>query len=92
MKLNLLNIAGGKAETIDISDKIMKLKFNHKLIKYVVDWQLNHRKLNKEMKSEDLPRKFTPKKELVKQDTQVKKHHYLLEVVRLMDQKELFIK
>ena len=44
MKLNLLNIAGGKAETIDISDKIMKLKFNHKLIKYVVDWQLNHRK------------------------------------------------
>ena len=44
MKFNLLNIDGGKSETIDISDKIMKLKFNHKLIKYVVDWQLNHRK------------------------------------------------
>jgi len=44
MKLNLLDIAGGKKETIDISDKIMKLKFNHKLVKYVIDWQLNHQK------------------------------------------------
>ena len=25
-------------------DKIMKLKFNHKLVKYVIDWQLNHQK------------------------------------------------
>ena len=44
MKFNLLNMAGGKLETIDISDKIMKLKFNHKLVKYVIDWQLNHQK------------------------------------------------
>ena len=44
MKFNLLNIDGGKSETIDISDKIMKLKFNHKLVKYVIDWQLNHQK------------------------------------------------
>ena len=44
MKFNLLNIDGGKSETIDVSDKIMKLKFNHKLIKYVIDWQLNHQK------------------------------------------------
>jgi len=44
MKFNLLNIEGGKSESIDISDKIMKLKFNHKLIKYVIDWQLNHQK------------------------------------------------
>ena len=44
MKLNLLNIEGGKSESIDISDKIMKLKFNHKLVKYVIDWQLNHQK------------------------------------------------
>tara|TARA_B100000795_G_scaffold244011_1_gene208271 strand:+ start:177 stop:812 length:636 start_codon:yes stop_codon:yes gene_type:complete len=44
MKFNLLNIDGGKPETIDISDKIMNLKFNHKLIKYVIDWQLNHQK------------------------------------------------
>ena len=44
MKFNLLNLEGGKSETIDISDKIMNLKFNHKLIKHVIDWQLNHQK------------------------------------------------
>ena len=44
MKFNLLNLEGGKSEPIDVSDKIMKLKFNHKLIKYVIDWQLNHQK------------------------------------------------
>jgi large subunit ribosomal protein L4 len=44
MKFNLLNIEGGKQETMNISDKIMNLKFNHKLIKYVIDWQLNHQK------------------------------------------------
>jgi large subunit ribosomal protein L4 len=44
MKFNLLNIDGEKSETMDISDKIMKLKFNHKLVKYVIDWQLNHQK------------------------------------------------
>ena len=44
MKFNLLNIDGGKSDTIDVSDKIMNLKFNHKLIKYVIDWQLNHQK------------------------------------------------
>ena len=44
MKFNLLNLEGGKSETIDVSDKIMKLKFNHKLVKYVIDWHLNHQK------------------------------------------------
>tara|TARA_B110000211_G_scaffold201692_1_gene233422 strand:+ start:626 stop:1261 length:636 start_codon:yes stop_codon:yes gene_type:complete len=44
MKFDLLNLDGGKTETIDVSDKIMNLKFNHKLIKYVIDWQLNHQK------------------------------------------------
>ena len=44
MKFNLLNLEGGKSETIEVSDKIMNLKFNHKLIKYVIDWQLNHQK------------------------------------------------
>ena len=42
MKLNMLKIDGGKAGSIDISDKVMALKVNHKLIKYVIDWQLNH--------------------------------------------------
>jgi len=44
MKFNLLNLEGGKQETIDVSDKIMNQKFNLKLIKYVIDWQLNHQK------------------------------------------------
>ena len=44
MKFPILNIDGSKANTIEISDKIVKLKINHKLIKFVVDWQLNHKK------------------------------------------------
>ena len=44
MKFPLLNIDGSKSDSIEISDKIMKLKVNYKLIKYVIDWQLNHAK------------------------------------------------
>jgi large subunit ribosomal protein L4 len=44
MKLNLLNLEGSQTGTIVISDEIMNLKFNHKLVKYVIDWQLNHQK------------------------------------------------
>ena len=44
MKLPLLNIDGTKADSIEVSDKIVKLKVNHKLIKFVIDWQLNHAK------------------------------------------------
>jgi large subunit ribosomal protein L4 len=44
MKLPLLNINGGKNETIEISDKLIKLKVNHRLIKFVIDWQFNHAK------------------------------------------------
>jgi len=44
MKLPILNIEGGKSTSIEISDKLINLKVNHKLIKYVVDWQLNHSK------------------------------------------------
>ena len=44
MKFPLLNIDGSKSDTIEISDKIIKLKVNHKLIKFVIDWQLNHAK------------------------------------------------
>ena len=44
MKLKLLSIDGVKSETIDVSDKVVNLKVNHKLIKYVIDWQLNHLK------------------------------------------------
>ena len=44
MKFPLLSIDGSKADSIEISDKLVKLKVNHKLIKYVIDWQLNHAK------------------------------------------------
>jgi large subunit ribosomal protein L4 len=44
MKLKLLSLETSKSESIDISDKLLNLKVNHKLIKYVVDWQLNHLK------------------------------------------------
>ena len=44
MKLPLLNIDGTKESSIEISDKLIKQKVNYKLIKYVIDWQLNHSK------------------------------------------------
>ena len=34
MKFPLLSIDGSKADTIEISDKLVKLKVNHKLIKF----------------------------------------------------------
>jgi large subunit ribosomal protein L4 len=44
MKFPLLNIDGTKTDSIEISDKLVKLKVNHKLIKFVIDWQFNHAK------------------------------------------------
>ena len=44
MKLKLLNLENTKSETIEVSDKIIKQKINYKLIKSVIDWQLNHLK------------------------------------------------
>ena len=44
MKLPLLNIDGNKSDSIEVSDKIVKLKINYKLIIFVIDWQLNHAK------------------------------------------------
>ena len=44
MKIPLLNIDGSKNLSIEVSDKIVKLKVNHKLIKFVIDWQLNRAK------------------------------------------------
>ena len=44
MKIKILNIDNNKSETINVSDKLINLKVNHKLIKYVIDWQLNHSK------------------------------------------------
>ena len=44
MKFPLLKIDGTKTESIEVSDKMVKLKVNHRLIKFVIDWQLNHAK------------------------------------------------
>ena len=44
MKLPLLNIDGNKSDSIEVSDKLIKLKINYKLIKFVIDWQFNHLK------------------------------------------------
>ena len=44
MKFPGLYIDGTKTYSIEISDKLVKLKVNHKLIKFVIDWQFNHAK------------------------------------------------
>ena len=44
MKLPLLNVEGQSPSSIEISEKLVGLKVNHKMIKYVIDWQLNHSK------------------------------------------------
>ena len=45
MSIKILNIDGtAKSETIKLSDKILKQKVNNRLLKYVIDWQLNRSK------------------------------------------------
>ena len=44
MKFPVLTIDGTKPTSVEISDKIVNIKVNHKLIKFVIDWQLNHLK------------------------------------------------
>ena len=44
MNLDVLNIDGAKTKKMNLSDSITALKINHKLLKHVVDWQLNHAK------------------------------------------------
>ena len=41
MNIKVLNIDGSKSKDIIVSDKITGLKVNNKLLKYVIDWQLN---------------------------------------------------
>ena len=83
MKFKLLNIEGNKSESIDISDKLINLKVNHKLIKDVIDWQLNHskpRKAKTKQRNEikGSTKKIIPqKKVLVEQGTQVERPLYL---------------
>ena len=44
MKFPMLNIDGSKTNSIEVSNKLLKTKINYKLIKSVIDWQLNHAK------------------------------------------------
>ena len=44
MKFPLLNIEGANNTSIEVSEKLVKQKINFKLIKFVIDWQLNNLK------------------------------------------------
>tara|TARA_Y100000590_G_scaffold64371_1_gene69174 strand:+ start:8190 stop:8825 length:636 start_codon:yes stop_codon:yes gene_type:complete len=44
MNIKVLNLEGNKSETLKVSDNLMGLKANNRLLKYVIDWQLNHSK------------------------------------------------
>ena len=44
MNIKVLNFEGNKSETLKVSDNLMGLKANNRLLKYVIDWQLNHSK------------------------------------------------
>ena len=86
MKFPLLSIDGVKSETIEISDKLVKLKVNHKLIKFVIDWQLNHAKprtakTKQRNEIKGSTKKIVPQKVVVEQDMLAKKHRYSLVVV-----------
>ena len=45
MKLHVINIDGKNTDDIELSDKIFSLKPKEKVIKSVIDWQMNHFKL-----------------------------------------------
>ena len=44
MKLEVINIEGKKVDSVEVSDKIFSAEVNKKLVKSVIDWQLNHSK------------------------------------------------
>jgi len=44
MKLEVINIEGKKVDSVEVSDKIFSATVNKKLVKSVVDWQLNRSK------------------------------------------------
>jgi len=44
MNIKVLNIDGNKTKDLNVSDNLTGLKVNNRLLKYVIDWQLNHSK------------------------------------------------
>ena len=44
MDIKILNLEGKKSQDLKISNDLMGLKVNNRLLKYVIDWQINHSK------------------------------------------------
>ena len=44
MDIKVLNLEGNKSQNLKISDDLTGLKVNNRLLKYVIDWQINHSK------------------------------------------------
>ena len=44
MKLEVINIEGKKVDSVEVSDKIFSAEVNKKLVKSIIDWQLNNSK------------------------------------------------
>ena len=45
MNIKVLNISGeSKSQTVKLSESLVGLKVNNRLLKYVIDWQLNRSK------------------------------------------------
>ncbi len=44
MDIKILNLEGNKSQNLKISSDLTGLKINNRLLKYVVDWQINHSK------------------------------------------------
>ncbi len=42
MKLQVINIDGKNTSSIELSEKIFSVKLNKKVVKSIIDWQLNH--------------------------------------------------
>ena len=82
MKIKMLNIENKKISEIEISDRILKLKVNHRLIKNVLSWQLNIAKPRLARTQQrntigDLRKKLFLKKVAEVQDTQAEKLLFL---------------
>jgi large subunit ribosomal protein L4 len=44
MDIKVLNLEGNKSQNLKISNDLTELKVNNRLLKYVIDWQVNHSK------------------------------------------------
>ena len=44
MDIKVLNLEGNKSKNLKISNDLTGLKVNNRLLKYVIDWQINHSK------------------------------------------------